>query len=70
MEQFLENLDMHNLLKSLIDNDSDYDDEVPEVSNINPETDSMQLKQPSLDQPTSTNNAKEPKVTDKTYRSL
>ena len=40
MEQFLENLDMHNLLKSLIDNDSDYDDEVPEVSNINPETDS------------------------------
>lgn len=38
MEQFLDNLDMQNLMKSIIENDSDYADESdPEFSNLNSE---------------------------------
>ena len=38
MEQFLDNLDMQNLMKSIIENDSDYADESdPEFSNLNTE---------------------------------
>ena len=42
MEEFLENLDLQNLQKSMLDNDSDYDDEVP--LNMNPETESQPPK--------------------------
>ena len=44
MEQYLDNIDI-NRMKTMIDNDSDYDDSEPMLSNNNGDNDSQSKKQ-------------------------